>query len=91
MATRKVNEAESYGIAIEPAEVGLGENYWRVVRVHHLTPEENGGNHHIYMDLIGEYGEPVVGVGLQVTWEGGEEDVVTEDKGPEYPAANYPM
>lgn len=91
MATRKVNEAEAYGVSIEPADVGLGESYWRAVGVRHLTPAENGGNHHIYMDLLGEYGESLSGSILRVTWDGGEEEVITEDKGPEEPAANLPM
>ena len=91
MATRKVNEAESYGVSIEPADVGLGETYWRVVRVHHLTPEENVGNSHICMDLIGEYGEPIIGASVRVTWEGGQEDMITEERGPEEPCASFAM
>ena len=91
MATRKTNEAEAYGVSIEPADVGLGESYWRIVTVRHLTPEENRGKHHIFMDFLGDYGEPISGPRLRVTWEGGEETVVSEDKGPSEPAANFPI
>ena len=47
-----INDAQSYGVAIVPATVAPGAWYWQAVRVHHLTPEENGGNHHIYLDLL---------------------------------------
>jgi len=42
-----INDAAAYGVAIEPATVPPNAWYWQAVRVHHLTPEENGGNHHI--------------------------------------------
>ena len=47
-----INDAQAYGVAIVPATVAPGAWYWQAVRVHHLTPEENGGNHHIYLDIL---------------------------------------
>lgn len=41
-------------VVVHPAMV-LGK-LWRVVCVHHLTPEENGNNHNVYADLLDENG-----------------------------------
>jgi len=84
------NDAEAYGVAIEEAEVEEGQPYWRVVRVHHLTPEENGGKHHIFLDILDEAGERVYDAQARVTWEGGEQ-VITVDKPHNEPGTNFPM
>lgn len=86
-----VNDAESYGVRIAPADVGLGETYWRVMRVHHLTPAENRGNHHLYLDVLDEYGQPAVGTRLRIAWEGGEEELEIEPTAPGEPGAAFPL
>ncbi len=93
-----VNDAQGYGVEIRTATVAPGSWYWQVVRVHHLTPEENGGNHHIYMDIldpaIGDGSNPnggrVYGARARVTWDGGEQ-IVTVDKPANEPGTNFPM
>lgn len=91
-----VNDATGYGVQIQPANVAPGTLYWQAVRVHHRTPEENGGNHHIYLDVFdpalgGEpYGGRVNGARLRVTWDGGEQ-IVTVDKPANEPGTNFPM
>jgi hypothetical protein len=47
-----INDASAYGVWIEPAIVMPGDWYWRAGRVHHLTPAENRGRHHIYVDVL---------------------------------------
>ena len=42
-APAAVNQAEAYGVRVAPAQVTAGQNYWRVVSVRHLTPDENRG------------------------------------------------
>jgi hypothetical protein len=37
------NDAEAYGIAIQPAAVRPGAWYWQAAWLHHLTPDENAG------------------------------------------------
>ncbi|MBC7242571.1 MAG: hypothetical protein H5T60_09015 [Anaerolineae bacterium] len=86
-----VNDAESYGVRIAPAEVGLGETYWRVTRVHHLTPAENRGGHHLFLDVLDEYGQPAVGTRLRIAWEGGEEELEIEPTAPGEPGAVFPL
>lgn len=91
-----VNDATGYGVQIQPASLASGTWYWQAVNVHHLTPAENGGNHHIYMDVYdgtagnGEYGARVDGARLRVTWDGGEQ-AVTVDKPANEPGTNFPM
>ncbi len=93
-----VNDAASYGVAVVPATVRPGAWYWRVVRVHHLTPDENHGNHHIFVDVLdpelgtgsNPLGERVYNARVKITWEGGEQ-VIAVDKPLNEPGANFPM
>lgn len=94
----RVNDALAYGVTVISATLSPGAWYWQAVRVHHLTPEENGGNHHIYLDLfdpaINDGSNPnggrVFGGRVRITWDGGEQIVVV-DKPPSEPGANFPM
>lgn len=93
-----VNDATAYGVAIEPVHVASGAWYWQAMRVHHLTPDENGGNHHIYADLLDSatadaahpLGQRVFGGRLKVHWGDGEQ-LITVDKPLNEPGANFPM
>jgi len=84
------NDALAYGVNIEPVEVPVGEAFWKAVRVHHLTPEENHGNHHIFIDVLDEEGQRIYGAQVKVTWPGGEQ-VLTVDKPPNEPGTNFPV
>jgi hypothetical protein len=84
-----VNDAASYGVQVQPANVAPGAWYWQAARVRHLTPQENGGNHHIYLDVL-DGAARVTGARLRVTWDGGEQ-IVTVDKPANEPGANFPM
>lgn len=46
-----VNSASDYGVEILPVDEPAAPQY-RVAGVRHLNPEENGGNHHAYIDVI---------------------------------------
>ena len=83
------NDAAAYGVEIEEPDVGEGQPYWRAVRVHHLTPEENGGRHHIFLEVLDEAGERLFGAQLRVTWDG-QEEVVIAEKPLNEPGANFP-
>ena len=93
-----INDAQGYGVAIVPATAAPGAWYWQAVRVHHLAPAENGGNHHIYLDSLdpatapnpGSMGGRVFGARARITWEGGEQ-IVTIDKPLNEPGTNLPM
>ncbi|PKO23182.1 MAG: hypothetical protein CVU38_05345 [Chloroflexi bacterium HGW-Chloroflexi-1] len=93
-----IDDAAAYGVTVEPATVTPGGWYWQAVRVHHLSPEENGGNHHIYMDVVdptlsggtNPYGGRVFNARLKISWDGGEQFAVI-DKPLSEPGANFPM
>ena len=71
---------------------------YQVALVAHLPGELNGGNHHAYVDVLGDDGQPLVNPLLRIgwTWEGrrNDEDAppVELDKGPNDPASgNVPI
>jgi hypothetical protein len=81
------NDAEAYGVSIVPAVVAAGETYWRIVKVHHLTPEENNGQHNVFLDVIDRDGKRVQGAQIAWGWVGGESGMVTTiDKTGQYGA-----
>jgi hypothetical protein len=61
-----------YGVRIVKADVAEGETYWRLVGIHHLSPEENVSKHNIYIEALDEQGNriknPIAWAGW--TWEG---------------------
>ncbi len=93
-----VNDALAYGVAIVPVTASPGAWYWQAVRIHHLAPEENNGNHHIYVDLYDSagaggaagYGTRLFGGRARVTWDSGEQ-IITVEKPLGEPGANFPM
>lgn len=85
-----VNDAGAYGVRVAPADVPEGATYWRAVRVHHLTPVENRGRHHIFLDALDEAGNRVAGAQARVSWPDGEQ-VITVDKPVGEPGANFPL
>ncbi len=88
--TEVINDAEAYGVEIIPAAVEPGQVYWKVIRVHHLTPEENKGRHHIFLDAVDEEGNRLYGSLFTISWDGGNDTVVIESEPPD-PGANFPM
>jgi hypothetical protein len=92
-----INDAGTYDVRIEQADVPEGEPYWRVIGVHHLTPEENRGKHYVFLEALDEEGrrvrDPFAWAGW--TWEGRrpEEraDPVPLDKPANEPANNIVM
>jgi hypothetical protein len=85
-----INDAEAYGVRIVPCQVAPGTSYWRVIRVHHLTPAENAGKHHLFLDALDPQGNRLFGTRLLVRWEGGSREVVIDKPLPE-PGANEPL
>ncbi|MCD6290296.1 MAG: hypothetical protein J7M34_07315 [Anaerolineae bacterium] len=87
-----INDAQAYGVRIVPVKVDPAQSkaVWRVRRVHHLTPEENGGRHHIFIDMLDENGKRIMGAQARVTWPNGEQ-IVTVDKPANEPGTNFPM
>lgn len=71
---------------------------YAVALIAHLPGELNGGNHHAYVDVLGDDGQPLVNPPLRIgwTWEGRRNDedapLVALDKGPnDFAAGNIPI
>lgn len=85
-----VNDAVAYGVEIQLAQVEKGQKYWKVIKVHHLSPVENHGNHNIYVDLLDEEGKRIYGAKALMTWQGGQGEA-TIDKPENEPGTNFPL
>ncbi len=93
LAQPGTNDASAYGVHVQPhAAVGLAA-VMRCIGVHHLTPGENRGNHHIYLDVLDEDGGRLEGAVVCYTWQGHRGDPlrVLCDKADHEPAANIPI
>ena len=85
-----VNDAEHYGISVTAvADLKPGDWYYQVIMVHHYTPQENDGRHNLYMTVLDENGERVVGAKVAVLNHGNNQTTyVTCDKPISEPAGN---
>jgi hypothetical protein len=85
-----VNDAVAFGVEIQPAQVEKGQQYWKVIKVYHLSPAENHGNHNVYVDMLDEDGNRIYGAKARATWQGGQGEV-TIDKPENEPGTNFPL
>lgn len=67
IATRLGNAA-AYDVGLAPAVVPAEQHCWRVLGVHHLTPAENRGNRHVFVDIVDETGARVQEPNLRLAW-----------------------
>ena len=68
---RTKNAKDKYKLRIVEADVAEGETYWKVIGVHHLLPDENRSNHHVYLEALDENGQRVrPATWADFTWEG---------------------
>ena len=90
----------AYAVRLQPAQVTPGAPYWRLIGIHHLTPDENRARHSVYVDVVDEAGARLNDPGLRLRWgwEGQRPDEAAPprpfDKPPSEPATNidiYPQ
>lgn len=79
------------GMNVADASVAPGQPYWRLIEAKWENEQEGGGKHHIFVEVIDEAGNRVVGAPITILWSGGSASGVTEDKNPPDYAYNYPM
>jgi CRP-like cAMP-binding protein len=76
---------------VEAPGVQAGQHFWRLIRARWQNKEEAGNDHTIYIEVLDENGNRMVGQSVEVRWQDGSLTLVTEDKPQnEYPA-NFPM
>jgi CRP-like cAMP-binding protein len=79
------------GVQLQEAQCQAGLTYWRLVKVIWQDQFESGNDHTIYVEVLDENGNRIVGQPVEVRWSDGSQTVLTEDKPPcDYPA-NFPM
>ena len=83
------NDARTYGVLVKPSQAQPGEVYWQAVLVHHLTPDENRGRHHIFVEVLDEEGRRVNDVQVVIT--NGGTRTVKVNTSPKKPAVAFPM
>jgi len=89
--------AEKYGVeVVKTINIPEGQDYWRIIGVHHLLPEENKGNHNLFVEALDKNGErvrPRLYAGW--TWVGRRSDQIARpgvlDKPLNEPATNFAM
>jgi CRP-like cAMP-binding protein len=79
------------GAVVEEPNVPSGQPYWRLVEARWQDEQESGGKHHIYVEVIDENGNRIVGQPVTVSWADGSFTAATEDKAPPDYAYNYQM
>ncbi|MCL4830055.1 MAG: cyclic nucleotide-binding domain-containing protein [Caldilinea sp.] len=79
------------GVSIEDAPVEPGQPYWRLIEVRWEDEVQSAGKHHIYVDVMDENGNRIVGQPVTVFWGDGSYTAALEDKpAPDY-GFNYQM
>ena len=79
------------GVRVDDAGVGPGQQYWRLIDARWTDEKESGGKHHIYVDVLDENGNRVVGHPVTVWWGDGSYTNGVEDKAPPDYGFNYQM
>jgi hypothetical protein len=82
------NDAGAFGVEVQPVPEAV---YFKVVRVHHLTPQENHGMQNLFLDVLDEDGKRLNGATVNVRASSGQLLPVRIDKPAHEPGGNLPM
>jgi len=79
------------GVNVEDAPAGPGQQYWRLIEARWEDEQQAGGKHHIYVDVLDEGGNRLVGQSVTVFWGDGNYTAPLEDKPAPDLGFNYQM
>lgn len=79
------------GVRVEPAFVGSGQPYWRLVEARWADEKESAGKHSIYVRVLDAQGRRAIGQPVIVQWTDGNVVLPAEDLSPPDWAVNFPM
>jgi hypothetical protein len=82
---------DQLGVTLEEAPVSPGQQYWRLIEAHFADEAESAGKHHIYVEVLDENGNRIVGQPVTVWWGDGNVTSATENKTPPDFAWNFQM
>lgn len=86
-----INDALAYGVKIIPADPEPGQEYYKIIGIHHLLPHENVGNHHLYGDVLDAAGNRVYGAAILAQNANGNIARLIVDKPGNEPGTNAPI
>lgn len=65
-------EVSHYGVQVAPANLAsrgaAGSPGWKIIGVHHLTPEENQSRHNAFVEVLDENGQRIKDPNLRIGW-----------------------
>ncbi len=79
------------GVTVEEANAGPGQPYFKLIEARWADEVESGGKHHIYVEVLDENGNRIVGQPVTVTWAEGTTTGPVEDKAPPDFGFNFQM
>ena len=79
------------GVRIEPAFVGAGQPYWRLVNARWTDERESSGKHSVYVEVLDVHDQRSVGQPVIVQWTEGNVVLPVEDVPPPDWGVNFPM
>ena len=82
---------DQLGVSVEDANVQSGQPYWHLVDAVWWDEGQSAGKHHIYVEVLDENGDRIVGQPVTVYWGDGSYTGNTEDKAPPDYGFNYQM
>lgn len=78
-------------VKVEDAPAAPGQQYWKLIEARWADEQESGGKHHIYVEVLDENGNRIVGHPVTVWWGDGSYTGGVEDKAPPDFGFNYQM
>ena len=78
-------------VRVEDAPASPGQQYWHLIDARWADEKESGGKHHIYVEVLDENGNRIVGHPVTVWWGDGSYTSGVEDKAPPDYGFNYQM
>ena len=78
------------GVRLEPAQVPLGVGYWRLVEARWADEHESGGDHTIYVEVLGPHGGRALGQPVTFEWSTGSLTLPVENRPPPEWGVNFP-
>jgi hypothetical protein len=81
--------AGAYGVTIQKANVQPGEEYYQLVEVQHLSPQQNNGMHNLFLDVQDAQGKRIQGAKFAVGNIDGSVVYPIVDKPDNEPGTNY--
>ncbi|NOZ30141.1 MAG: cyclic nucleotide-binding domain-containing protein [Chloroflexi bacterium] len=82
---------DQLGVGLRPANVAPGQPYWRLIEARWADERESEGRHHIFVNVLDEAGNRIVGQPIRIAWRDGSVIGKTEDKPPTEYSYNFQM